>query len=129
MRWENEALKARDLGLRVVLLRTGMARLQDARNTSLALESRFDLAYNAAHALCLAALRRKGYRASNRYIVFQVLPHTLGLGPEVWRVLDKCHNTRNLSEYEGLMEVDERLVTDLIVATQAVVDAIGQLPR
>jgi len=58
-----------------------------------------------------------------------VLPHTLSLGPEVWRVLDKCHNTRNLSEYEGLMEVDERLVTDLIVATQAVVDAIGQLPR
>lgn len=54
---------------------------------------------------------------------------TLSLGPEVWRVLDKCHNTRNLSEYEGLMEVDERLVTDLIVATQAVVDAIGQLPR
>ncbi|MBK6320779.1 MAG: hypothetical protein IPF38_00740 [Burkholderiales bacterium] len=58
-----------------------------------------------------------------------MLPHTLSLGPEVWRVLDKCHNTRNLSEYEGLMEVDERLVTDLIVATQAVVDAIGQLPR
>ena len=58
-----------------------------------------------------------------------MLPHTLSFVPEVWRVLDKCHNTRNLSEYEGLMEVDERLVTDLIVATQAVVDAIGQLPR
>ena len=106
------------------LLRTGIARLQDARNTSLALESRFDLAYNAAHALCLAALRRKGYRASNRYIVFQVLPHTLGLGPEVWRVLDKCHNTRNLGEYEGLLDVDARLVTDLITATQAVADAM-----
>ena len=61
------------------LLRTGLARLADARNTSLALESRFDLAYNAAHALCLAALRRKGYRAGNRYIVFRVLPHA-GLG-------------------------------------------------
>ena len=108
------------------LLRTGMARLQDARNTSLALESRFDLAYNSAHALCLAALRRKGYRASNRYIVFQVLPHTLGLGPEVWRVLDKCHNTRNLGEYEGLLDVDARLVTDLITATQAVADAVQQ---
>ena len=108
------------------LLRTGMARLQDARNTSLALESRFDLAYNAAHALCLAALRRKGYRASNRYIVFQVLPHTLGLGPEVWRVLDKCHNTRNLGEYEGLLDVDARLVADLITATQAVADAVQQ---
>ena len=106
------------------LMRTGIARLQDAQNTALALESRFDLAYNAAHALCLAALRRLGYRASNRYIVFQVLPHTLGLGPEVWRVLDKCHNTRNLGEYEGLLDVDERLVTDLIIATSAVADAI-----
>lgn len=108
------------------LLRTGLARLADSRNTSLALESRFDLAYNAAHALCLAALRGKGYRASNRYIVFQVLPHTLGLGPEVWRVLDKCHNTRNLGEYEGLLDVDERLVADLISATQAVANAMQQ---
>ena len=65
------------------LLRTGIARLHDARNTDLALESRFYLAYNAAHALSLAALRRKGFRSGNRYIVFQVLPHTLGLGPEV----------------------------------------------
>ncbi|MFW2355467.1 hypothetical protein [Hydrogenophaga sp.] len=105
--------------------RTGTARLADARNAALALESRFDLAYNAAHALCLAALRRKGYRASNRYIVFQVLPHTLGLGPEVWRVLDLCHNKRNLGEYEGLMEVDERLVTDLIAAAERVAKALN----
>jgi hypothetical protein len=108
------------------LLRTGVARLQDAQNTALALESRFDLAYNAAHSLSLAALRRMGYRAGNRYIVFQVLPHTLGLGPEVWRVLDKCHNTRNLGEYERLLDVDERLVKDLIVATQAVADALNK---
>ena len=108
------------------LQRMGLARLQDAQKPDLAVESRFDLAYNAAHALCLAALRRKGYRASNRYIVFQVLPHTLGLGPEVWRVLDKCHNTRNLGEYEGLLDVDARLVADLITATQAVADAVQQ---
>jgi hypothetical protein len=106
------------------LLRTGIARLHDAQNTTLALESRFDLAYNAAHALCLAALRRMGYRPGNRYLVFQVLPHTLGLGPEVWRVLDKCHNTRNLGEYEGMLDVDERLVKDLISATEAVSNAI-----
>ena len=108
------------------LLRTGFARLHDARNVTLALESRFDLAYNAAHALSLAALRRLGYRPANRYIVFQVLPQTLGLGPEVWRVLDKCHNTRNLGEYEGLLDVDERLVSDLIAATQAVSDALSR---
>ena len=106
------------------LVRTGRTRLLDARNIDLALESRFDLAYNAAHALALSALRRKGYRSSNRYIVFQVLPHTLGLGPEVWRVLDKCHNTRNLGEYEGLLDVDEGLVADLITATQKVCDAL-----
>jgi len=106
------------------LLRSGLARLNDARNTTLALESRFDLAYNAAHSLSLAALRRMGYRSGNRYIVFQVLPHTLGMTPAVWRVLDKCHSTRNLGEYEGLLEVDERLVADLITATQAVADAL-----
>lgn len=102
------------------LNKSGLARLKDAQNTSLSLESRFDLGYNAAHALCLAALRRLGYRPKNRYIVFQVLPHTLGLGPEVWRVLAKAHDTRNLGEYEGDLNVDERLVTDLVVAAQAV---------
>ena len=106
------------------LLSTGRARLHDAANPALSLESRFDLAYNAAHALCLAALRRKGYRPSQRYIVFQLLPHTLGLGPEVWRVLDKCHNTRNLGEYEGLLDIDERLVSGLIEAAQRVDEAL-----
>lgn len=106
------------------LAASGLARLKDAESQGLALESRFDLAYNAAHALCLAALRMRGYRSSNRYIVFQILPHTLGLGPEVWRVLDKCHNTRNLGEYEGLLEIDERLVADLITATKKVAEAL-----
>ena len=69
------------------LKQSGLKRLADAENNSNALESRFDLAYNGAHALCLAALRYSGYRASHRYVVFQALPHTLGLGPDVWRVL------------------------------------------
>ncbi len=102
------------------LRRSGLARLKDARNKTLSLESRFDLAYNAAHALSLAALRRLGYRANHRYIVFQVLPHTLGLGPEVWRVLDKCHHLRNVAEYEGALDVDARIVTDLVAACETV---------
>lgn len=80
------------------LKRSALARLADSAKNTNSLESRFDLAYNAAHALCLAALRWHGYRSINRYIFFQVLPHTLGLGPEVWRVLDKCHSVRNLGE-------------------------------
>ena len=102
------------------LVHSGGVRLTDAQRPELALESRFDLAYSAAHALCLAALRRQGYRAENRYVVFQLLPHTLGLGPEVWRVLAKCHEIRNRAEYEGGLDVDERLVADLISACKAV---------
>jgi len=108
------------------LVRSGRVRLQDAQNAQNALESRFDLAYNAAHALCLAALRQLGFRAQHRYIVFQVLPHTLGLGPEVWRVLDKCHNQRNLAEYEGMLDVDESLVNGLLEATTSVLQAIEE---
>ncbi len=102
------------------LKRSGLARLKDAATASLSLESRFDLAYNAAHALCFAALRWHGYRSSNRYIVFQLLPHTLGLGPEVWRVLSKCHDLRNHGEYEGDLNIDERIVTDLLAACRTV---------
>ena len=111
------------------LKKSGLARLNDAANNTLSLESRFDLGYNAAHALCLAALRRLGYRAKNRYIVFQVLPHTLGLGPEVWRVLAKAHDARNLGEYEGDLNVDERLVTDLVKAAELVASELQKLPQ
>lgn len=109
------------------LKRSGLARLKDARNKTLSLESRFDLGYNAAHALSLAALRRLGYRAKHRYIVFQVLPHTLGLGPEVWRVLDKCHQLRNVAEYEGAIDVDARIVTDLVAACETVATKLAEL--
>ena len=102
------------------LVRSGEARLADAVNRSLSLQSRFDLAYNAAHALALAALRLRGYRSENRFLVFQLLPHTLGLPSAVWRVLSKCHETRNLAEYEGAIDLDEGLVADLVKAAQAV---------
>ena len=111
------------------LLRSGRARLADAKIDTLSLDSRFDLADNAAHAFGLAALRRHGYRARHRYIVFQVLPHTLGLGPEVWRVLAKAHDLRNLAEYEGHVDIDARLVVDVIAACERVSETFGlQMP-
>jgi len=61
------------------LVDSGMARLTDAETSSLSIESRFDLIYNAAHALSLAALRWHGYRPAKRFIVFQTLAHTLDL--------------------------------------------------
>jgi hypothetical protein len=112
------------------LLRSGRARLNDAGNNSLAIESRFDLAYNASHSLALAALRWHGYRSENRYLVFQVLEQTTGLGPEVWRVFATAHQKRNLAEYEGHVDVEERLVIDLIEATKlllAKVESMGNV--
>jgi hypothetical protein len=110
------------------LVRSGLARLTDAEREANSLDSRFDLAYNAAHALCQAALRHHGFRSSKRYIVFQVLPDTLGLGPEVWRLLSKCHDMRNRTEYEGALDVDERLVKDLIAACRKVAEKVRSLP-
>ena len=92
------------------LIRSGLARLIDAEREELSLESRFDLAYNAAHALALAALRKLGYRSESRYLVFQCLQHTLDLPSEQWRVLDEAHRKRNLAEYEGDVDIDEQLV-------------------
>ena len=77
------------------LLKLGTNRLKDARNEDKSPESRFDLAYNAAHALALAAMRWHGYRPDRqRFIVFQALQHTLNLTPGQWRVLDKAHASR-----------------------------------
>ncbi len=85
----------------VGLVRSGTVRLADAKNEELSKESQFDLAYNAAHALSLAALRRTGFRSESRYLVFQCTQHTLDLDlePEQWRVLDQAHRKRNLAEY------------------------------
>ena len=101
-------------------LRSEIRRLDDATREALNLESRFDLAYNAAHALALAALRFRGYRSESRYLVFQCLQHTIDLPPQQWRVLDQAHRKRNLAEYEGEMEVDKQLVSALLRVAQEV---------
>jgi hypothetical protein len=49
------------------LIRSGATRLVDAQNEDISAEGCFDLAYNPAHALALAALRAKGYRADKLY--------------------------------------------------------------
>ena len=109
------------------LLRSGTRRLDDAAREELSLESRFDLAYNAAHALALAALRFHGYRSESRYLVFQCLQHTLDLPAEQWRVLDQAHRKRNLAEYEGEMDVDEQLVAALLRVAREVAARVNDL--
>ncbi|MBA3979280.1 MAG: hypothetical protein C0462_01635 [Alcanivorax sp.] len=108
------------------LIESGQRRLVDASNEQLSLESRFDLAYNAAHALSLAALRRKGFRSENRYLVFQTLKETADLPAPRWRVLDNAHRKRNLSEYEGHLDIDEALVAAVIRAAHQILTHLNQ---
>lgn len=109
------------------LVHSGTIRLQDAWLESLSLESRFDLAYNAAHALALAALRYRGYRSDNRYLVFQCLQHTLDLPSVKWRILDQAHRKRNLAEYEGVIDVEENLVLSLLKVTEEIRALVSSL--
>lgn len=54
------------------------------------------------------------------------LENLVGLGPEVWRALAKCHEVRNLGEYEGDLNINDRLVADLIAAAKRVAEALQQ---
>lgn len=109
------------------LLRSATVRLDDAKKADLSLESRFDLAYNAAHAATLAALRAHGYRSENRYLVFQCLEHTLGYKPQQWLLLNQAHTKRNLAEYEGDLDVTASFVDELITHVALLIAATQAL--
>ena len=106
------------------LLRSATDRLKDAHSSALSFASRFDLAYNAAHALALTAMRLQGFRSDRRYLVFQCLVHTLGLNKLQVRLFALCHERRNLAEYEGYMDVDETLLAELLAATDALLPLV-----
>ena len=106
------------------LFRSGARRLNDAARRHLSLESRFDLAYNASHALARAPLRFSEYRSESCYLVFQCLQHTVGLPAEQWRVLDQAHLKRNLAEYEDEMDEDEQLVAAMLRVARQVAECV-----
>lgn len=108
-------------------MRSARDRLRDAGNPQLAFAIRFDLAYNAAHAIALTALRLRGYRSDKRYLVFQCLIHTVDTNKVQVRLLALCHERRNLAEYEGYMDEDEALLGQLIESARVLLDAAGVL--
>jgi hypothetical protein len=101
--------------------------LVDAQNESIETDSQFDLAYGAAHRFALAALRQQGYRSEDRVTVFQTLVHTLDTSSADVQIFLKAHNERNLAEYEGRMDVDAKLLTDLVRCTKKLEIAVGKL--
>jgi hypothetical protein len=101
--------------------------LVDAQNKTIETDSQFDLAYGAAHRLALAALRQQGYRSENRITVFQTLAHSLGTDNADIQIFLRAHNERNLAEYEGRMDIDKKLLADLIRCAKKLETAVGKL--
>ena len=109
------------------MIKTAKNKIKDAQLDDLSMDSQFLLSYGAAHVLSLAALRWHGYRSDSRYLVFQCLQHTVGFSNTQWRLLDKCHRKRNLAEYEGLLDIDQTLLKELLALSQNLYDKVSQL--
>ena len=85
------------------LVRSGLARLKDARNDANALESRFDLVQRRSRALSGGA---SAPRVSPIEAVHRLSGATGHSRPvQVARYL--CHDMRNRTEHEGAFDVDE----------------------
>lgn len=111
------------------MVNAAINKLRDVKLPGLSADSQFSLAYGAAHVLALAALRWHGYRTDKRYMVFQCLPHTLGLEKNTCRVLDECHRRRNLAEYEGHFDIDANLLAELIGLTDELLRLVQALGK
>jgi hypothetical protein len=109
------------------MLSAAKTRLRDAQNEDLDPDSQFDLAYGAAHRLAAATLRREGYRSGDRITVFQTLVHTVGTDRADVQIFIRAHNERNLAEYEGRVEIDDRLLADLVRCTQKLEQDVAKL--
>jgi len=109
------------------MIKSARRGLADAQNDSIETDSQFDLAYEAAHKFALAALRHQGYRSENRITVFQTLAHTLTTSNADLQIFLKAHNERNLAAYEGRVDIDNKLLGDLIAATKRLAAAVSKL--
>ena len=109
------------------MLKMARSHLADAQVKGVSLNGRFTGAYEASHAAALAALRWHGYRSENRFTVFQCLAHTLQWEAARWRVLDQAHQKRNRAVYEGVFEVEESTIAELIVLAKELIADVAKL--
>ena len=68
-----------------------------------------------------------GYRSENRYTVFQSLEHTIGFTPDQWLLLDQAHKKRNLSEYEGDLDITVSFIDELVTMVDTLVARVKEL--
>lgn len=84
------------------LLRLADRDLGDCRNSTLSVDWRFNIAYNAALQCAKAALAVAGFRAgkdAHHYRVIQSLRFTVRTEDKIIQTLDAFRKKRNISEY------------------------------
>lgn len=87
-------------------------RIKDASLAGISQSGKFTSLYDAAHALCMAAIKMHGYRPTDerghRQGLFQVIDQAVPAAASVKPVLLHAHMTRNVMEYDGsLLDLSE----------------------
>lgn len=88
------------------LLAAARRNAADSSVATISDETRFDAAYKAIMQCGLIGLLANNYRPStttpgHHQTVIQCMELTMGVPPEVWRVLDALRKKRNLNDYGG----------------------------
>jgi hypothetical protein len=88
------------------LLDAARRNVADSGVKAISAETRFDAAYKAIMQCAMVGLCANGYRPStttpgHHQTMILSLELTMGVPPEVWRVLDALRRKRNLNDYGG----------------------------
>ena len=90
--------------------------LKTSAQSSLDIDWKFAIAYNAALQSANAALAASGYRArreAHHFRVIQSLAFTIGAEPELIELLDRFRKKRNLGTYERAGAISEREAVEI----------------
>jgi hypothetical protein len=105
------------------LLAAARRNVADSAVAGISDETRFDAAYKAIMQCAVVGLYANGYRPStttpgHHQTVIQCLEPTMGVAPEVWRVLDALRKKRNLNDYGGDL-IEPASLTECIAQAKA----------
>jgi hypothetical protein len=115
---------AAEVGRLVAAARRNIA---DSGVASISDETRFDAAYKAIMQCGLISLLANNYRPStttpgHHQTVIQCLELTMGVPPQVWRVLDALRKKRNLNDYDGDL-IEPASVAECLHQAKALLEA------
>jgi hypothetical protein len=104
-------------------------KLEDSRKSSISLDSRFDIAFEALLQIALAALRVNGYRtttdAGHQRLAIQLLPKSLGIEASEIRTLDEYRKKRSIGLYEADFEPSESEVKAVIRSVERLLEKLS----